>query len=60
MGCCKQILARFNFSFGNRPSSFVLILEEWTAGMDEEHLQLAIANAIHQQSGTDTGHGRSR
>ena len=25
--------------------------------MGKEHLQLAIVNAIHQQSGADTGHG---
>ncbi len=57
-GGFEQVLARLDLALGNRPGAVVLVLEKRAAGMGKEHLQLAIVNAIHQQSGADTGHKR--
>src|SRR5262249_18066974 len=58
LGGFEQVLAWFHFALGNRPSAFVLVLEKGTTGMSKQHLQLAIVEAIHQQSSTDTRHRR--
>src|ERR1035438_6102301 len=56
LGGFEQIFALLDLALGNRPSQFVLVLEIGTTRMGKEHLQLAIVNAIHQQTSADTGH----
>jgi hypothetical protein len=58
LGGFEQVFARLNLALGNRPNAVVLVLEIGTARMGKKHLQLAIVNAVHQQTGTDTGHGQ--
>jgi len=52
LGRGQEGFAWFNFALGNAPGAVVLVLEKRPARMDEQHLQLAVANPIRQQTGT--------
>src|SRR4051812_22125233 len=51
----QRVLARPDLALGDRPGPLVLGAEERPAGVDEEDLQLAAGQAIHQESGAHSG-----
>ena len=56
LGGFEPVLTRYDLTLGNRPSAVILVLEKWTTGMGQKHLQLAISKSVHQESCTDSGH----
>lgn len=56
LGGYEQIFVGIRFALGDRPRTFVLVGEKGTARMSQEDFE-ATFDAVHQQTGADSGHG---
>ena len=53
----EKVLAVAHLALGDRPHAEVATHEEGTAGMREQHLEVLLAHAVHDQTGAhDLGH----
>ena len=57
LGRDEQVFVGVWFALGDRPGPIIFLLKERATRMGQKNLKGSILNAVHQQTGAESGHG---